>query len=136
MATHLSTRLVWHDRAWDGHIPTRCAQPSSASAAKSNPRSTGSTRPVATAAVARPRPATRSTPTWVALTRSFPEGFDVNDPRQKYQLRSLPERLSGLHIVCLMYAAFKIINPGAVTGFDLADEYAVAQQMMRDQRHP
>ena len=25
MATHLSTRLVWHDRAWDGHI---CNQPS------------------------------------------------------------------------------------------------------------
>ena len=20
MTTHLSTRLVWHDRAWDGHL--------------------------------------------------------------------------------------------------------------------
>ncbi|HHV35596.1 MAG TPA: hypothetical protein GXX59_08480 [Syntrophomonadaceae bacterium] len=25
MTTHLSVRLVWHDRAWDGHI---CNQPS------------------------------------------------------------------------------------------------------------
>ena len=25
MTTHLSTRLVWHDRAWDGHI---CDHPS------------------------------------------------------------------------------------------------------------
>ncbi len=25
MTTHLSTRLVWHDRAWDGHV---CDQPS------------------------------------------------------------------------------------------------------------
>lgn len=25
MTTHLSTRLVWHDRAWDGHI---CDYPS------------------------------------------------------------------------------------------------------------
>ena len=25
MSTHLSTRLVWHDRAWDGHV---CDHPS------------------------------------------------------------------------------------------------------------
>ena len=35
------------------------------------------------------------------------KGFDVNDSTQKYQLRSLPGRFSGLHMVCLMYAAFK-----------------------------
>ena len=35
-------------------------------------------------------------------------GFDVNDPTQKYQLlRSLPGCFSGLQMVCLMYAAFK-----------------------------
>ena len=32
---------------------------------------------------------------------------------EKYQLRSLPGRFSGLHMVCLMYAAFKIIDPTA-----------------------
>ena len=63
------------------------------------------------------------------------EGFDVNDSSQKYQLRSLPRRFSGLHMVCLMYAAFKIIDPTADIGFDLAREYALANQMRRDQRN-
>ncbi len=63
------------------------------------------------------------------------EGFDVNDSREKYQLRSLPGPFSGLHMVCLMYAVFKIINPTADIGFDLANEYALAQQMKRDQRN-
>ena len=61
------------------------------------------------------------------------EGFDVNDSSEKYQLRSLPGRFSGLHMVCLMYAAFEIINPTADIGFDLANEYAAAEQMKRDQ---
>jgi hypothetical protein len=39
------------------------------------------------------------------------KGFDVNDSSEKYQLRSVPGRFSGLHMVCLMYAAFKIIDP-------------------------
>ncbi len=63
------------------------------------------------------------------------EGFDVNDSSQKYQLRSLPGRFSGLHMVCLMYAAFKIIDPTADIGFDLANEYALANHMKRDQRN-
>ena len=63
------------------------------------------------------------------------EGFDVNDSGEKYQLRSMPGRFSGLHMVSLMYAAFKIINPTADIGFDLTQEYAVAQQMKRDQRN-
>jgi hypothetical protein len=61
-------------------------------------------------------------------------GFDVNESDEKYQLQSLPGRFSGLHMVCLMYAAFKIFNPTADIGFDLADEYAAAQQMKRDRR--
>ena len=59
-------------------------------------------------------------------------GLDVNDSRERYQLRSLPGRFSGLHMVCLMYAAFKIIDPTADIGFDLANEYASAQQMKRN----
>jgi hypothetical protein len=62
------------------------------------------------------------------------EGFDVNDSIQKYQLRSLPGRFSGLHMVNLRYGAFKIIDPAADIGFDLAKEYALANQMKRDRR--
>ena len=54
-------------------------------------------------------------------------GFDVNDSTQKYQLRTLPGRFSGLHMVCLMDAAFKITDPTADIGFDLADEYATRE---------
>ncbi len=64
------------------------------------------------------------------------KGFDVNDSTQKYQLRSVPRRFSGLHMVCLMYAAFKITDPTADIGPDLAEEYAMANQMRRDQRNP
>ncbi len=55
--------------------------------------------------------------------------FDVNDSTQKYQLRSMPGRYSGLYMVCLMYAAFKITDPTADTGFDLAEGYALANEM-------
>jgi tetratricopeptide (TPR) repeat protein len=60
------------------------------------------------------------------------KGLDVNDSEQKYQLRSLPGRFSGLHMVCLMFAAFKIIAPGEDVGFDLSKEYALALEMKRD----
>ena len=62
-------------------------------------------------------------------------GFDVNDPGQKYQLSALPGCFSGLHMVCLMYAAFRITDPTADIGFDLAEEYALANQMRRDRRN-
>ncbi len=61
------------------------------------------------------------------------KGFDVNDSREKYQVRNLPGRFSGLHMVCLMYAAFKIIDPTADAWFDLANEHALADRMKRDQ---
>jgi tetratricopeptide (TPR) repeat protein len=56
-------------------------------------------------------------------------GLDVNDPEQKYQLQSLPGRFSGLHMVCLMYAAFKIIAPEQDVGFDLSREYQAAMSL-------
>ena len=57
------------------------------------------------------------------------KGFDANDSTQKYQIRSVPGRFSGLHMVCLMYAAFKITDPTADIGFDHEVEYATANQM-------
>jgi hypothetical protein len=37
-------------------------------------------------------------------------------------------------MVCLMYVAFNVFNLTADIGFDLAQEYAVAEQMARDRR--
>ena len=56
-------------------------------------------------------------------------GLDVNDPEQKYQLKSLPGSFSGLHLVCLMYVGFKIVAPEQDVGFDLSKEYAVAKDL-------
>ena len=39
-------------------------------------------------------------------------GLDTNDPTPKYQLKSLAGNFSGLHLVCLMYVAFKSIAAG------------------------
>jgi tetratricopeptide (TPR) repeat protein len=53
-------------------------------------------------------------------------GLDINDPAKKYSLRSLPGSFSGLHLVSLMYAGMKLIDPTADAGIDLSDEYAQA----------
>lgn len=39
------------------------------------------------------------------------KGLDVNDPDQRYELRSLPGTFSGLHVVSIMYVAFKLVDP-------------------------
>jgi hypothetical protein len=69
------------------------------------------------------RPARASSPSKIPARRGSPFTLPVG---------SLPGQFSGLHMVCLMYAAFKIFNPTADIGFDLAQEYAVAEQMAPD----
>jgi Flp pilus assembly protein TadD len=56
-------------------------------------------------------------------------GLDVNDPAQKYQLRSMPGHYSGLHLVCLMNVGFKMIAPEHDIGFDLSKEYEAAKML-------
>lgn len=58
------------------------------------------------------------------------KGFSVNDPTSRYTLRSLPGTFSGLGMVCLMYVGFQRIKPGTDVGFDLAQEFAAAQQLL------
>lgn len=53
-------------------------------------------------------------------------GFSVNDPGGQYTLRSLPGNFSGLHLLCIEYAGFKIIDPSVDIGFDISAEYAEA----------
>lgn len=55
------------------------------------------------------------------------KGLDVNDPAQKYQLRSLPGRFSGLHLVSIEYVGFKLLDPTVDIGFDLSHEFGQAQ---------
>lgn len=57
------------------------------------------------------------------------KGLDVNDPEQKYQLRSLPGRFSGLHLVSILYVGFRLVDPKADAGFDLSAEYEEAKNL-------
>jgi hypothetical protein len=53
-------------------------------------------------------------------------GPDVNDPTERYQLQSIPGKYSGLHLVCIQYVGFQIINASLDLGFDLSAEYQAA----------
>jgi Flp pilus assembly protein TadD len=53
-------------------------------------------------------------------------GLDINDPEQKYTLKSLPGKYSGMHLVSIMYAGMKAIDPNADAGVDLSAEYEAA----------
>ena len=57
------------------------------------------------------------------------KGLSVTDPSIKHQLRSLPGDFSGLHLLCLEYVGFKIIDPAVDIGFDIAAEYAEARRV-------
>jgi len=56
-------------------------------------------------------------------------GLDVNSPEQKYTLNSIPGNFSGLHLLCIEYVGFQIIEPSIDLGFDLSAEYAAAREM-------
>lgn len=53
-------------------------------------------------------------------------GFDIDDPEQKYALRTLPGKFSGLHLLALMYTAFKQIDPTVNSGANFDAEYKMA----------
>jgi tetratricopeptide (TPR) repeat protein len=58
-------------------------------------------------------------------------GLDINDPEQKYTLKSLPGKFSGMHLVSMMYAGFKAIDPTMDAGIDLSAEYEAAKAIQR-----
>ena len=63
-------------------------------------------------------------------------GLDINDAAQKYTLKSLPGKFSGLHLVSIMYAGMKILAPNEEAGIDLSREYSEARKLFdRKQSH-
>ena len=55
-------------------------------------------------------------------------GLQVNDPAEQYKLSSITGKFSGLHLLCIEYVGFKLIDPSVDIGFDLSEEYAAACQ--------
>lgn len=56
-------------------------------------------------------------------------GIDVNNPNTVYTLRTIPGEFTGLHLMSLMYVAFRQVFLLQDIGFDLSDEYAAALQL-------
>ena len=56
-------------------------------------------------------------------------GLDINDPTDKYTLKALTGKFSGLHLLAIMYTAFRQIDPTMDTGADFAAEYQAAAEM-------
>ena len=56
-------------------------------------------------------------------------GLDINDPAQKYTLKSMPGNFSGLQLVSYMYVGMRQIAPEMDPGIDLSNEYEVASKL-------
>ena len=57
------------------------------------------------------------------------EGLDINNPDNRYTLKSLPGSYSGLQLVSYMYVGFKQIAPEQDVGIDLSAEYNMALEI-------
>ena len=62
------------------------------------------------------------------------KGFEINDPAQQYELRSLPGKFSGMEMVCTLYVGFMQIAPEFAASFDLSNEYAAAKELFEKRR--
>ncbi|MFC2047923.1 tetratricopeptide repeat protein [Chloroflexota bacterium] len=59
------------------------------------------------------------------------EGLDINNPDNKYTIRSLPGVFTGLQLVSYMYVGFKKIAPDQDVGVDLSQEYNMALTLFK-----
>ncbi len=76
--------------------------------------------------VPTPRPSPRR-----QRARGPDSGLDINDPEDKTTLKALPGKFSGLHLLAIMYTAFRQIDPTMDTGADFSAEYQAALEMQK-----
>jgi len=62
------------------------------------------------------------------------KGFEVNNSEQQYELRSMPGKFSGLHLLCIMYVGSKLVAPESTPSFNVATEYAEAKAMFEQRQ--
>ena len=64
------------------------------------------------------------------------KGIDYASPDKTYFLKSIPhEEFCGLHLMCIMYVGFKLIEPNLDTGLDFADAYKMALDVHNSRIH-
>jgi tetratricopeptide (TPR) repeat protein len=61
-------------------------------------------------------------------------GLDINDPTQKYTLKTMTGKFSGLHLLAIMHTGFKQIDPTMDSGADFDAEYDAAMSMFGEQK--
>lgn len=61
-------------------------------------------------------------------------GLDINDPTQKYTLKSLAGKFSGLHLLAIMHTGFKQIDPTMDSEADFDTEYEAAKELFGKQK--
>ena len=59
------------------------------------------------------------------------QGLDINNPEQKYTLKALPGKFSGLHLLSSMYTAFRQIDSDMDLGVDFEAEYKAAVELKK-----
>jgi hypothetical protein len=63
-------------------------------------------------------------------------GIDHKTQGKTYTLKAYPsETFSGLHLLCLMYVGFRIIEPATNTGLDFSEAYKMALEAHRAMVH-
>jgi hypothetical protein len=60
------------------------------------------------------------------------KGLPVNDPTQKYRLRSLSGEFTALQLVCLLQVGIKQLDPSQGSSFDIDKEYEAALAVYRN----
>ncbi len=64
------------------------------------------------------------------------KGIDHTTPDKTYTLKSYPnETFTGMHLLCLMYVGFKLIEPDLNTGLDFKDAYEMALEAHKARIH-
>ena len=58
-------------------------------------------------------------------------GLDINAAAEQHTLKSLPGQFSGLHLLAIMYAVFRQIDPTLESGADFSAEYEAALRMKK-----
>lgn len=56
-------------------------------------------------------------------------GLNITDPDDKYTLKSLPGKFSGLRLLAITYTAFRQIDPTMDTGADFSAEFKAATEV-------
>lgn len=75
---------------------------------------------------------TKLAPILMEIATLGQKGLPVNDPTQKYRLRSLAGEFTALQLVCLLHVGIKKFDPSQGSSFDINKEYEAALAVFQE----